>query len=79
MRSLVLAKIPGFRQRIIPEPHVPSRGYEIDYNSSNNIHEKISQFWLAKSNAMFSKYNVKKRNTGQRKKYSANKINFLTF
>jgi hypothetical protein len=26
MRSSVLARIPGFRQRIIPEPHVPSRG-----------------------------------------------------
>ena len=26
MRSLILARIPGFRQRIIPEPHVPSRG-----------------------------------------------------
>jgi hypothetical protein len=26
MRSSILARIPGFRQRIIPEPHVPSRG-----------------------------------------------------
>jgi hypothetical protein len=26
MRSSVLARIPGFRQRIIPEPRVPSRG-----------------------------------------------------
>ena len=26
MRSSMLARIPGFRQRIIPEPHVPSRG-----------------------------------------------------
>ena len=26
MRSSILAKIPGFRQRIIPEPRVPSRG-----------------------------------------------------
>ena len=29
MRSSVLARIPGFRQRIIPEdPHVPSRGLQ---------------------------------------------------
>ena len=26
MRSSILARIPGFRQRIIPEPRVPSRG-----------------------------------------------------
>ena len=26
MRNSVLARIPGFRERIIPEPHVPSRG-----------------------------------------------------
>ena len=26
MRSSILATIPGFRQRIIPEPRVPSRG-----------------------------------------------------
>jgi hypothetical protein len=26
LASSVLARIPGFRQRIIPEPHVPSRG-----------------------------------------------------
>ena len=28
MRSSILARIPGFRQRIIPEPHVPSRGLQ---------------------------------------------------
>ena len=26
MHSSILARIPGFRQQIIPEPHVPSRG-----------------------------------------------------
>ena len=26
MRSSILARIPGFRQRIIPEPRIPSRG-----------------------------------------------------
>jgi hypothetical protein len=26
MRSSILARIPGFRQRIIPEPSIPSRG-----------------------------------------------------
>jgi hypothetical protein len=26
----------------------------------NDIHEKISQFWLAKNSAMFSKYSAKK-------------------
>ena len=26
MRSSIFARIPGFRQRIIPEPRVPSRG-----------------------------------------------------
>ena len=26
MHSSILARIPGFRKRIIPEPHVPSRG-----------------------------------------------------
>ena len=28
MRSSFLATIPGFRQRIIPEPRVPSRGWQ---------------------------------------------------
>jgi hypothetical protein len=29
VRSSVLARILGFRQRIIPEPHVPSRGTQV--------------------------------------------------
>jgi hypothetical protein len=28
MCSSILARIPGFWQQIIPEPHVPSRGYQ---------------------------------------------------
>jgi hypothetical protein len=31
----------------------------------NNIREKISQFWLAKSSAIYTKYNTKKWNTVQ--------------
>ena len=30
---------------------------------TNNIHEKISQFWLAESSAIFRKYSAKKGNT----------------
>jgi hypothetical protein len=33
--------------------------------SVKNIHEKISQFWLAKSTAILSKYNSKKEVHGK--------------
>jgi hypothetical protein len=41
MRSSILARIPGFRKRIIPEPHVPSRGSgnEIDHDETDNSDE----------------------------------------
>ena len=37
MRSSILARIPGFRQRIIPEPHVPSRGSQA---RGTRLHER---------------------------------------
>ena len=40
---------------------------------ANNIHKNISQFWLAKSSAIFSKYSVKKWNTFHKMKYNSHR------
>ena len=44
----------------------------------NNIHEKISQFWLAKSSAIFSKYSEKKEMQWKKMKYSEKKWNTVS-
>ena len=53
MRSSILARIPGFRQRIIPEPHVPSRGSQargtksvFGTNPRLDLRAVPSGFWL---------------------------------
>jgi hypothetical protein len=54
--------------------HFPRYSTEIlQFFATNNIHGKISQFWLAKNSAMFSKYSAKKWNT------QCNFLNFLNF
>jgi hypothetical protein len=42
MRSSILARIPGFRQRIIPEPHVPSRG-----SQARGTRLTVDEIWLS--------------------------------
>jgi hypothetical protein len=49
MRSSILARIPGFRQRIIPEPRVPSRGSQARGNEIGALAKSISELasdWL---------------------------------
>ena len=46
MRSSILARIPGFRQRIIPEPRVPSRGSQaqgtrLDFDLFLSVHQDV--------------------------------------
>jgi hypothetical protein len=54
MRSSILATIPGFRQRIIPEPSFPSqgsqaRGTRLTRNLNPNLKASPSLFTRAKS------------------------------
>jgi hypothetical protein len=49
------------------------------YYNSSNLHEKNSQFWLATSNAIFFEIQCQETKYRAKKKYSANKIIFLTF
>jgi hypothetical protein len=46
-------------------PIFPSLKVNSAYFITNNIYEKNSQFWLAKSSVIFSKIQCKKRNTVQ--------------
>jgi hypothetical protein len=48
MRSSILARIPGFRQRIIPEPHVPSRGSQARGTRLRRTHHFI---WMRSGNS----------------------------
>ena len=41
--------------------------------------KQISQFWLAKSSAMFSKYSARKWNKVQKKEMQGKFLNFLFF
>jgi hypothetical protein len=50
MRSSILARIPGFRQRIIPEPHVPEIGRDV---SKNQVGFGIIREILAGSGILF--------------------------
>jgi hypothetical protein len=44
------------------------------FNGTNNKHEKVSQFWLAKSSAIFSNYSAKKWNTVQKNEIQCQKV-----
>ena len=52
MRSSILARIPGFRQRIIPEPRVPSQGSQAqgtrliqNYRAAEAGYRRASFLW----------------------------------
>jgi hypothetical protein len=52
MRSSILATIPGFRQRIFPEPRVPSRGSQAQGTRlvrESNLLTLPSNHWLSHS------------------------------